>query len=97
MKQFQIISKPNCSRCEQLKQWLKQENLPYEEWSLDDPDIKIRLLDDDKFVEKFCDIDGCMVYTPVMRINDTGEYITNQIFGIDGVRGKYIKEVLGIA
>ena len=96
MNHFQIISKPHCSRCEQLKQWLKQENLPYEEWSLDDPDIKIKLLDDDKFVENFCDIDGCMVLTPVMRIDDTGEYITKQLFGIDGVRGTYIKKMLGI-
>lgn len=96
MKNFQVISKPNCSRCELLKDWLKKEEIEYEELSLTSPEVKNMLLDDEKFIAKFCDIDGCMVLTPVIRVKETGAYYSKQLFGIDGVRSKFIKETLEI-
>ena len=94
MKEFQVISKENCSKCEDLKGWLKENDVKYEEWSLSDNEVKKNLLDDEKFIGKFCDIEGCMVYTPVIRLKDTGEYVFKELFGISGLRKDFIKDLL---
>ncbi len=96
MKKFQIVSKENCSRCEDLKNWFIENKITYEEWSIEDAEIKGRLLKDPKFVQSYCDNSGCIVVTPVLRMEDTGKYYMKRLFGIDGVRGEFIQKLLGI-
>lgn len=96
MKKIQVISKKGCPRCDVLKNWLNDNKIAFEEWHLEDETIKHKLLDDPKFIDKFCDIDGCMVYTPVMRIDDTGEYIFKELFSQIGLRSDFIKQKLQI-
>ena len=96
MKKFQIISKKNCSRCDRLKVWLKENNLDYEEWKLEDPQIKDKLLADPTFVHTFCDVNGCMIYTPVMKVEETGNYYYKRLFGMSGIRGDFIKKTLEV-
>jgi len=92
MKKIQVISKKGCPRCDTLKNWLKDNKIPFEEWKLEDEHVKHKLLDDPKFIQQFCDVDGCMVYTPVMRIDETGEYIFKELFNQRGVRSNFMKE-----
>lgn len=94
MKQFQVISKPNCNKCEQLKDWLKEQEIKFEEWSLAEDDVKKKLLDDEKFIQRFCDIDGCMVYTPVMRLEESGKYYFKELWGVSGLRKDFISKLL---
>lgn len=96
MKKIQVISKENCPRCTQLKDWLKNNSIAYEEWKLSDESVKSKLLDDPKFTQTFCDVGGCMVYTPVIRIDDTGKYVFKELFNQVGVREKFVKELLEI-
>ena len=93
---FHVISKPACSKCEALKEWLGKNNVKFEEWSLADEEVKQRLISDEKFTEKFCDVDGCMVYTPVIRLDDTGEYYFKELFNQSGLRVDEIKKILSI-
>ena len=83
---FQVISKPGCHKCEDLKAWLTKNNVKFEEWSLESDEVKQKLVGDPKFTEKFCNIDGCMVYTPVIRLSDTGDYYFKEIFNQSGLR-----------
>jgi hypothetical protein len=96
MKTIQIISKVGCHRCEDLKTWLNENKISFVEWKLEDPLITKRLLDDPKFVQKFCDIDGCMVYTPVLRIEETGDYYFKELFNQMGLRLSFLKKILDI-
>jgi glutaredoxin len=93
---FAVISKPNCHKCEDLKAWLKKSDVKYDEWSLDDEAVKKKLVIDPKFTEKFCNIDGCMVYTPVIRLNKTGDYFFKEIFNQSGLRVDAVKKILKI-
>ena len=61
---------------------------------LEDQNIVNKLLKDPKFVEVFCDEQGCIAYTPIVRINETGDYIYEELFGLDGLQEKYVKNLL---
>ena len=93
---FAVISKPNCHKCDDLKAWLKKNDIKYDEWSIEDNDVKKKLIGDPKFTEKFCDIDGCMVYTPVIRLNKSGDYFFKELFNQSGLRVDAVKKVLKI-
>jgi glutaredoxin len=94
MKKFQVVSKQNCPHCKTLKDWLKKENIAYEEWAIESNQTKERLLGDQKFTKTFCDVDGCMVYTPVIRIDKSGEYIYKDLFTHEGLDTKKIKKLI---
>ena len=94
MKTIQVISKIGCPRCEDLKAWLRENTIPFEEWKLEDPAVTKHLLEDPKFTQTFCDIDGCMVYTPVLRIDETGEYYFKELFNQMGLRIPFLKQKL---
>ena len=93
-KKFQVISKESCSRCAMLKSWLKTQKIPYEELHLEDESVKAKLLVDNVFIENFCDIEGCMVYTPLIHLD--GKYYFKELFGIDGIRENFVKKLLDI-
>lgn len=96
MKKFQVISKQGCPKCETLKSWLKQNKITFEELPIEDKKVANKLLNDPKFVQDFCDIDGCTVYTPLIHLDETGEYYFKELFGINGIREQYIKNLLDI-
>ena len=96
MKKIQIVTKPNCSRCHILKDWLNENNYEFTEWQVENPKIQNILLHDPKFTENYCDIEGCKIYTPLLREEDTGKYYSKHLFGIDGLRVDFLKETLGI-
>ena len=92
MKSFSVITKNNCSKCVDLKTWLKEKHVTFEEWSVEDQKVVDKLLHNEKFIQTFCDIEGCTVYTPV--IYTEGEFYFKELFGIDGLRKDYIKKLL---
>ncbi len=94
MKEFQIITKNDCHKCVELKKWLKHEKIEYEEWSLEDQKIIDILLEDQKFLDKFCDAEGCIAYTPIIRIKKTGDFYYENLFGLNGMDVHYIKKLL---
>jgi len=96
VESFAVISKSGCHKCDDLKAWLKKGNIKFDEWSLEDSDVKQILFGDPKSTEKFCDIDGCMVYTPVIRLSKTGDYFFKELFNQSGLRVDAVKKVLKI-
>ena len=94
MKKFQVISKENCSRCEVLKTWLKTKTIPFDELHLEEESVKEKLLSGNVFIETFCDIEGCMVLTPLIHVD--GKYYFKELFGIDGIRENFVKKLLDI-
>lgn len=93
-KKIQVITKPNCSRCQILKKWLDENNYEFIEWQVEAPKIQNKLLHDKQFTDSFCDIEGCKVFTPLLRIDKTGEYYSKHLFGIDGLREDFIKDLI---
>ena len=81
MKSFSVITKKNCSKCVDLKDWLKESQVQYEEWSVEDKQIVDKLLHNEGFIQTFCDIEGCTVYTPVIHVD--GKFYFKELFGID--------------
>jgi len=81
-----IITKKDCSRCIELKEWMKENGLPYVEKDIDDEEFVQQLLHDSNFVGMFCDAEGCVVNTPVVMYK--GKYIFNKLWGINGLRKK---------
>ena len=81
-----IITKSDCHRCIELKDWFKGNDLPYVEKDIDDEEFVHQLLHDKNFVGMFCDAEGCVVNTPVVMYK--GKYIFNKLWGINGLRKK---------
>ena len=97
MKKFQVITNEDSENCEALKNWLKKYKAKFEEWHIEDSDVKNRLLDDDKFNQRFCDIAGCSANTPVIRMDETGEYICENLFDAEGQLDEtVVKKILGM-
>ncbi|MBN2155782.1 MAG: hypothetical protein JW776_07045 [Candidatus Lokiarchaeota archaeon] len=94
MKEFKVITKENCSKCSDLKSWLKEEDIRFEEWSVEDQQVVDKLLHNEMFIQTFCDIEGCTVYTPVIYLPNENKYYFKELFGIDGLRKKFIRNLL---
>ncbi|MFW9876008.1 MAG: glutaredoxin domain-containing protein [Candidatus Thorarchaeota archaeon] len=56
-----IITKVDCQRCHELKEWLKKKDVKYIERDIDDEEFVHELLQDKNFLGTFCDADGCIV------------------------------------
>ena len=96
MKKFQVISKEHCPRCTQLKDWLKEKKVDYEEWKISEQAVKDKLLAAPEFSHTFCDLNGCMVYTPVIRLDGTGKYHFKDLFNQVGIREKFVIDLLDL-
>jgi glutaredoxin len=96
MKKFTVISKKDCPKCDDLKAWLKAKKITYEEWKIEDQKVVAKLVGDHQFTETFCNIEGCVVYTPVIYLPDEGTYHFKELFGIKGIRENVINELLGL-
>jgi len=89
-----IITKDDCHRCHELKQWLNENNVEYVERDIDDEEFVHQLLHDENFIQTFCDEDGCIVNTPVV-IKD-GKYWFKELWGINGLRKEKAKELFNV-
>ena len=96
MKEFYIVTKSNCNRCFQLKDWFIQNQIPYTEKSIENPTINQELLQDPNFRSEFCVEDDCKIYLPLLYIVDSHQYFHKHLFGIDGIRGHFISQTLEI-
>jgi len=89
-----IISKTDCSRCAELKEWLHKYGIEYIERDIDDEEFTHKLLHDKNFTKTFCDADGCIVNTPVVIMD--GKYWFKELWGISGLREKEAKKLFGV-
>jgi len=86
-----IITKKDCPRCIEFKDWMKENNLPYVEKDIEDEQFVHQLLHDSNFVGMFCDEDGCVVNTPVVMYK--GKYIFKELWGLSGLKKKEAKKI----
>jgi arsenate reductase-like glutaredoxin family protein len=96
MKTIQLITKKNCSRCDLLKDWLKNRNISYEELTIENEEVRNQLLEDKKFTQMFCDDMGCVIITPVLKIKETGKFYAKRLFGMSGIREEFTQKLLEI-
>ena len=101
MLKFQLITKEFCNRCDILRKWLQERNFEFDEWKVDNRETVDRLLSDKKFLSKFdgpssFNPDGVILPTPTIRIDETGEYYSKEIFGILKIREDFINKLLKI-
>ena len=89
-----IITKEDCHRCHELKEWLKENEVQFVEKDISDEDFVHQLLHDANFLKNFCDADGCLVNTPVVMYK--GKYWFKELWGIDGLRKKEAKKLFGV-
>jgi len=91
MKQPIIVTKKDCDRCHELKEWLDKNDVEYVEQDIDDEKFVHQLLHDQNFVQTFCDEEGCIVNTPVVIYK--GKYWFKELWGISGLREKEAKKL----
>ncbi|MHA1339213.1 MAG: hypothetical protein ACTSRZ_03955 [Promethearchaeota archaeon] len=96
MKKFHVITKQNCAKCKKLKDWFKKNNIEFDEWPIEEKWVADKLLHDKVFLKQFCDIDSCIVYTPLVYLEEEERYYYKELFGVDGLRENYIKNLLDI-
>ena len=96
MKDFKIITKKDCGRCDILKRWFLENGISYRESPVISLEIPQDLLNDFHFRYKFCKNDNCKFFLPLLHLTESGEYFHKFLFGIDGIRSKFLKELLEI-
>lgn len=89
-----IITKKDCHRCKELKQWLNEKSIHYVERDIDNEEFVHQLLNDENFLQTFCDEDGCIVNTPV--VIHKGKYWFKELWGISGLRIKEAKNLFDV-
>ncbi len=96
MKKIQVIGVLDTKKVKELTAFLKKNKVLHAFWSIDDSDVKRKLLDDDKFTGKYCDIAGCMSRLPMIRLDDTGEYIVDGLFKNDVLQADATRKLIGL-
>ena len=91
MSEIQVITKKDCPRCIEFKDWMKENNLTYVEKDIEDEQFVHQLLHDSNFVGMFCDEEGCVVNTPVVMYK--GKYIFKELWGLSGLKKKEAKKI----
>jgi glutaredoxin len=86
-----IVTKEDCHRCHELKEWLDENNVKYIEQDIQDEEFVNQLLQDKNFIQTFCDADGCIVNTPVLIAD--GTYYFKELWGISGLRKEKAEEL----
>jgi len=89
-----IITKEDCHRCKELKDWLAENEVQFVEKDITDEEFVHQLLHDGNFLKNFCDADGCVVNTPVVM--HKGKYWFKELWGISGLREKEAKKLFGV-
>ena len=86
-----VITKKDCHRCVELKEWMKENDVKYVERDIDDEEFVNQLLQDKNFLGTFCDADGCIVNTPAVLYK--GKYWFKELWGMSGLRKKEAKKL----
>ncbi len=94
MKEFKVITKKGCSKCQKLKDWFKSNNISFDELKIEDQSVVSKLTKDEFFKKNFCDKDGCIVLTPIIYFPEENKYYFKEIFGINGLRENYLNKLL---
>ena len=81
-----VITKEGCHRCKELKEWMKENQVKYVERDIDDEEFVQQLIQDQNFLQTFCDAEGCVVNTPAVMFK--GKYWFKELWGISGLRKK---------
>lgn len=77
-----VYAKENCSRCEALKAFLDKHNIPYKEKDILNQEVTRELLGSEYIVKHFCDEKGCIVITPIVKLDGTWMY--KEFFDVNG-------------
>ena len=96
MKEFEIITKEDCGRCDLLKRWFRENGISYKETPVNSLEVPQELLNDSQFREKFCSDDKCKFFVPLLHLTESGVYYHKYMFGIDGIRTKFLKNLLNV-
>ena len=80
MKDFEIITKEDCGRCDLLKQWFLENSISYRESPVNSLEVPQGLLKDSLFRDKFCTDDKCKFYLPLLHLTESGEYFHKYLF-----------------
>jgi len=101
-----IISKINCSRCRNLKDFFIIHGIPYEEWRIEDKMAISKLLSNQEFIKKFYIKknnyqlpEHLNILTPILYLpeEEKGEkFHANDLFGINGLRKNYLIRILDL-
>ena len=86
-----VITKKDCHRCVELKEWMKENEVQFIEEDIDNEEFVHQLLQDKNFLGTFCDADGCIVNTPAVMYK--GKYWFKELWGISGLRKKEAKKL----
>ncbi len=86
-----VITKKDCHRCVELKEFLKENEVKFIEEDIDNEEFVHQLLQDKNFLGTFCDADGCIVNTPAVMYK--GKYWFKELWGISGLRKKEAKKL----
>ena len=96
MKDFEIITKQDCGRCDLLKRWFLENGISYREKLVNSLEVPQYLLDDSHFRDKFCTSNKCKFFVPLLHLTESGVYYHKFMFGIDGIRTNFLKNLLEV-
>ena len=77
-----IYTKENCSRCEALKVFLGKQGIPYLEKDIFNEEVASELLASEYIRKHFCGEKGCMVITPIIKLD--GSWMYKEFFDVNG-------------
>ena len=86
-----VFTKDHCERCDDLKAFLKRNDLPFTEKNIDEQETVKELLGSDYVIKNFCDEKQCVVLTPVVKLD--GKWMHKQFFDIKGFNEKRAKKI----
>jgi len=86
-----IVTKEDCHRCHELKEWLDENDVKYVEQDINNEEFVNQLLQDKNFVQTFCDEEGCIVNTPVVIMG--GSYYFKELWSQTGLRKNKAEEM----
>lgn len=90
-----IYTRKDCSRCDALKAFLDKHNIPYKEKDVLNQEAARELLASEYVVENFCDKSGCVVITPIVKVN--GTWMHKEFFDIKGFSESRAKKIFNVA
>lgn len=89
-----VYTKKLCDRCEQLKAFLRKNNLAFTEKDIEDPEVERELLRSEYVVKNFCNQAGCIVITPIVKLD--GDWMHKEFFDIHGFSEKRARKIFGV-
>ncbi|NHI91493.1 MAG: hypothetical protein EAX96_03250 [Candidatus Lokiarchaeota archaeon] len=86
-----VYTKEHCDRCEELKSFLKRNNIFFIEKDINEPETIKELLASEYVLKNFCDDEKCIVLTPVVNVD--GKWMHKEFFDIKGLNEKRSKKI----